>query len=146
MATYSYGENAETHYSIVVFFKRLLTYYEVYSNTRGGVEKNVWEQLSEDSVIHPRIQKAIKEGINEFSEEESLQGRTFSEALLNHLVKEENLLPPFCQSILTVTYDSEVASRLRTLLSVAAFEEDRERLAQSQVGVDSGNIHWGTLS
>lgn len=145
MATYSYGENAETHYSIVVFFKRLLAYYETYARD-SFVPAYIWDQLSKDTVIHPKIQEAITSAFERAkASRETLESSFISHHVLEEFLKED-ILPEFCKDILHTGYEEYLIARLRTLLSIAAFEEDQGRLAQSQNGVDTGNIAWKPLA
>jgi hypothetical protein len=145
MATYSYGENAETHYSILVFFKRLLAYYETYAKD-VFVPAYVWDQLSKDPVVHPKIQEAITAALTRAKAAAvASKGELLSHNVFQEFLAEEGILPEFCKDILHTGFEEYLIARLRTLLSVAAFEEDQERLAQSQNGVDTGNIAWKPL-
>jgi hypothetical protein len=124
---YTYGRNARTHFSVLVLVKRLLTLLE----TTAMTAPKALILLSDDEQIHPVLRANIKEA----------QSRATKDVGTWSLFwMKEDIFNFMLRNIMLNCYHSDSIQVLRSVLSLAAFEEgklvhtvgydgDEERLA-----------------
>lgn len=118
---YTYGRNARTHYSILILIKRLLTLLET---TSMPVSKAILI-LSDDEQIHPVLRANIKEAHSRATIKEAHSRATEDINAWNLLWKKEDIFNPILRNIMLNCHSSDSQQVLRSVLSLAAFEEEK---------------------
>jgi hypothetical protein len=109
---YTYGRNARTHYSILVLVKRLLTLLETTTMTAP----KALILLSDDEQIHPVLRANIKEAQSRATKDVGVWSLFWiKEDIFNFMLR----------NIMLNCYSSDSQQVLRSVLSLAAFEEEK---------------------